>query len=77
MVGATFQPKFSSSPALIYACKSYADFGSTFIRENVVAITSYQAREMLENTSFWASEIQPLLESFYHAINVGNILGIT
>ncbi|MEA5622321.1 hypothetical protein [Nostoc sp. UHCC 0251] len=68
---------FSSSPAVIYTCKSYADFGSTFIRENVVAITSYQAREMLEGTSFWVSDIHPLLESFYRAINVGNILGIT
>ena len=41
----------SSSPAVIYTCKSYADFGSTFIRENVVAITAYEVREMLKRPS--------------------------
>ena len=66
----------SSSPAVIYTCKSYADFGSTLIRENVVAITGYQVREILKRPSFWASELQSLLESFFRAINVGNILGI-
>ncbi|MCC5621091.1 PAS domain S-box protein [Nostoc sp. CHAB 5715] len=66
----------SSSPGVIYTCKSYADFGSTFIRENVVAIRSYQVREMLKGTSFWASELHSLLESFSRTININNILGI-
>ncbi len=65
----------SSSPAVIYTCKIYADFGSTFIRENVVA-RSYQVREMLKITSFWASELHSLLKSLSHTVNIGNILCI-
>ncbi|MCC5646790.1 hypothetical protein LC607_28515 [Nostoc sp. CHAB 5824] len=67
---------FSPSPAVIYTCKSYADFDSTFIRENVVALMGYQAWEMLAIPSFWASKLHPLLGSFYRAINISDILGI-
>ena len=66
----------SSSPAVIYTCKSYADFGSTFIRENVVAIRSYQVWEILKGHSFWACEIHSLLKSFSCTVNIDNILGI-
>ncbi|MCC5598657.1 hypothetical protein [Nostoc favosum] len=66
----------SSSPAVIYTCKSYADFGNTFIRENVVAITGYQVWKMLKSLSFWANELHSLLKSFSPTINIGNILGI-
>lgn len=37
------------------------------IRKNIVVIMRYQAREMLESSSFWASELHSLLESFYRA----------
>ncbi|MBW4425992.1 MAG: hypothetical protein KME50_16460 [Nostoc desertorum CM1-VF14] len=56
----------SFSPAVIYSCKS-STYSSTFIRKNIAAIMRYQAREMLEAYSFWASELHPLLESFYRA----------
>ncbi|WP_196511883.1 hypothetical protein [Nostoc sp. NZL] len=66
----------SPNPAVIYSCKSYRNFGNTFISENIVAITSYQAREILEGLGFWASHLHPVLKSFYRVRNVGNILGI-
>ncbi|MEH2235947.1 PAS domain S-box protein [Nostoc sp.] len=65
----------SSSPAGIHTCKSFGDFNSTFISENVVAITGHQAWEILEDPGFWDSHLHPVLEFFYRAINVGNILG--
>ncbi|MBD2340812.1 PAS domain S-box protein [Calothrix sp. FACHB-156] len=49
----------ASSPAVIYSCKVSGDFGATFISENVKAMMGYEAREFLEDSSFWASRIHP------------------
>ncbi|MDZ8183350.1 MAG: PAS domain S-box protein [Nostoc sp. ChiSLP02] len=49
----------SFSPAVIYTCKIYGDFGITFISENVTTVTGYQARRFVENSNFWATHIHP------------------
>ncbi|HLP90964.1 MAG TPA: PAS domain S-box protein [Nostocaceae cyanobacterium] len=47
----------SSSPATIYAAKTYGDYGTIFISENVTAMMGYTAREFLEDSSFWLNHI--------------------
>ncbi|MBD2204679.1 PAS domain S-box protein [Calothrix sp. FACHB-1219] len=47
----------SSTPAVIYTCKTSGDFGTTFLSENVKTIMGYEAREFLEDSSFWMSHI--------------------
>ncbi|RCJ24825.1 hypothetical protein A6770_04010 [Nostoc minutum NIES-26] len=49
----------SSSPAVIYTAKTFGDFGGTFVSENVNVILGYEAQEMIEDSSFWASHIHP------------------
>lgn len=49
----------SSSPAVIYTAKTEGDFGATFVSENVSAILGYEPREMIADSSFWASHIHP------------------
>jgi len=49
----------SSSPGVIYSCKTSGDYGVTFISENVVTMTGYEAREFLEDPSFWLRHIHP------------------
>ncbi|MFN6472063.1 MAG: PAS domain S-box protein [Nostoc sp. SerVER01] len=49
----------SFSPAVIYTCKTYGDFGATFISENVTTITGYEAQTFVKNSKFWASHIHP------------------
>ncbi len=47
------------NPAVIYTAKPYGDHGVTFISDNVTALLGYEAREVLEDSSFWASRIHP------------------
>ncbi|WP_193197676.1 PAS domain S-box protein [Nostoc sp. MG11] len=49
----------SSSPAVIYTCRSYGDFGGTFVSENVTTMMGYEAREMVDTPGFWASHLHP------------------
>jgi len=49
----------SSSPGVIYTCKASADYPSTFISENIVAMMGYEAREFVEDHSFWLLRIHP------------------
>ncbi|GAB1542363.1 hypothetical protein NUACC21_50370 [Scytonema sp. NUACC21] len=48
-----------STPGVIYSCKPSGDFGTTFISENVTSILGYEAREFLEDSSFWINHIHP------------------
>ncbi len=66
---------FFSSPAVIYTCKSLEDFGSTFMNENVFAITGYQAREAVEYPDFGTSHFYSVLESCDRVSNVYYKLG--
>ncbi|MBE9200237.1 MULTISPECIES: PAS domain S-box protein [unclassified Nodularia (in: cyanobacteria)] len=49
----------SSSPAVIYTTTTTGSLGSTFISENVTAMTGYEAWEIIENSSFWTTRIHP------------------
>ncbi|WP_449658070.1 PAS domain S-box protein [Atlanticothrix silvestris] len=48
-----------SSPAVIYTSKPFGDYGGTFVSENVSTVLGYEAREMIEDSSFWTSNIHP------------------
>ncbi|UKO96251.1 PAS domain S-box protein [Nostoc sp. UHCC 0870] len=49
----------TSSPAIIYACKTSGDFGALFISENVSTLLGYEAAQITEDSSFWISRIHP------------------
>lgn len=49
----------SSSPSVIFSSKPDGDHGATYISENVVNLLGYEAREFLEDSSFWADRIHP------------------
>ncbi|MGB8688407.1 MAG: PAS domain S-box protein, partial [Microcoleus sp.] len=48
-----------SSPAMIYSCKPYGDYGATFMSKNIEAILGYKASEFLSIPGFWANHIHP------------------
>ena len=49
----------SSSSAVIYTAKTSGDYRATFISENVTRMVGYEAREFLENSSFWLNRVHP------------------
>ncbi|MGF1938548.1 MAG: PAS domain S-box protein [Nostoc sp. ChiQUE02] len=50
----------TSSPVVIYSSKKNSgDFSTTFISKNVKAMVGYEAREFLENPSFWLHRVHP------------------
>ncbi|MGB8688343.1 MAG: PAS domain S-box protein, partial [Microcoleus sp.] len=48
-----------SSPAMIYSCKPYGDYGATFMSKNIEAILGYKAATFLSTPGFWANHIHP------------------
>jgi PAS domain S-box-containing protein len=49
----------TSSPAVIYSRKASQDYSTTFVSDNVKTLVGYQAREFLEDASFWKNHIHP------------------
>ncbi|MEG3892861.1 PAS domain S-box protein [Microcoleus sp. Z1_A1] len=49
----------ASSPAMIYSCKPYGDYGATFMSKNIEAILGYKPEEFLSECGFWANHIHP------------------
>ena len=49
----------ASSPAVIFSCKPEGDYGTTFMSENVKDILGYEAREFLQDSSFWSARVHP------------------
>ncbi|MBD2339455.1 PAS domain S-box protein [Calothrix sp. FACHB-156] len=49
----------TSSPVVIYSCKTAGDFGTTFMSENVKKMLGYEAREFLQDSSFWLRHVHP------------------
>ncbi|MEH1767075.1 MAG: PAS domain S-box protein [Nostoc sp.] len=49
----------TSSPVVIYSNKTSEDFGTTFISENVKEMVGYEAREFMNNSSFWLDHVHP------------------
>ncbi|MFE1743884.1 PAS domain-containing protein [Coleofasciculus sp. H7-2] len=53
------QHLLTSSPGIIYSCKASGNYDITFVSENINTVLGYEAREFLEDASFWASHIHP------------------
>ncbi|MEB3830361.1 response regulator [Phormidium sp. CCY1219] len=49
----------AASPAVIFSCKPSENCPVTFMSENVKEVLGYEAREFLENPSFWKGKIYP------------------
>jgi PAS domain S-box-containing protein len=49
----------SSNPAVIYTSKASGDYGATYISGNVTSLTGYEAKDFVENSSFWINHIHP------------------
>ncbi len=56
---ARLQYLISASPAVIYTCQFGGDWTTTFMSENIRDVLGYEARETLENASFWSDRIHP------------------
>ncbi|MBD2043481.1 PAS domain S-box protein [Microcoleus sp. FACHB-672] len=54
-----FRNLLSYSPVVVYSCKASGDFGATFMSENVKEHMGHEARDFLEDSSFWANRIHP------------------
>ena len=48
-----------SSPAVIYTCEYGGNWSANFMTENLSDVLGYEARENLENPTFWADRIHP------------------
>lgn len=53
------QEILSASPAVIYTCRAYGDFGATFITENIKKQLGYTPEDFTQNSSFWSDNIHP------------------
>ncbi|MHC5726391.1 MAG: PAS domain S-box protein, partial [Nostoc sp.] len=49
----------TSSPVVIYSSKTSEDFSTTFISDNIKAMVGYEAREFIEDSSFWLQHVHP------------------
>ncbi|GAB1540878.1 hypothetical protein NUACC21_35470 [Scytonema sp. NUACC21] len=49
----------TGSPAVIFSCKPYGDYGATFISENVTELLGHKSEDFLENSDFWSSHVHP------------------
>lgn len=49
----------AQSPAVIYTCRAYGDFGATFVSENITTLFGYSPQECLENPNFWRDNLHP------------------
>lgn len=49
----------TSSPGVIYTCKTFGNFDTIFVSDNIATITGYEAEEFTENPGFWFSHIHP------------------
>ncbi|WP_017720845.1 PAS domain S-box protein [Kamptonema formosum] len=49
----------STGSTVIYSCNPEGDFGATFISDSCAALLGYEAREFLEESSFWLNHVHP------------------
>jgi len=49
----------SSSSAIIHTCKASGDYRATFVGENVLEMTGYEAQQFLREEDFWSNHIHP------------------
>lgn len=48
-----------SSPVVVYSCVPSGDFPTTFISQNIKALTGYSTNEYLSDRSFWLEHLHP------------------
>lgn len=49
----------SSSPAVIYTCRPYGDFGATFVSGNILNQTGWSPENFTDSSTFWLDHIHP------------------
>ncbi|NJO07713.1 MAG: PAS domain S-box protein [Chloroflexaceae bacterium] len=49
----------SEGPVAIYSCRTYGDYGATFMSENVSTLLGYPPHLFTDESDFWASNIHP------------------
>lgn len=49
----------SSTSAVIYTASCSADYGTTFVGENVTRLSGYRPRQFVEDPGFWIDHIHP------------------
>ncbi len=49
----------SSSPTVIYTARAGGEIGTTYVSENVVALSGYTSQELLNDPGFWLANIHP------------------
>jgi PAS domain S-box-containing protein len=59
MANARLEQLLTSTPAIIYSCKTSGNYAATFVSKNVREQLGYDAWEFLEHSSFWADRIHP------------------
>ena len=77
-IQARLEHLLASTPAVIYSCRAYGDFGSTFVSDNVITLTGYSPEECLANPGFWKDGLHPddaplIQESFNELFEKGHM----
>ncbi len=47
------------SPAIVYVCRAYGDFGATYVSKNITSLFGYTTEECLDNPGWWRENIHP------------------
>ena len=67
----------TSTPVVIYTCKTSSDFGATYISENITEMMGYYPHQFTEDPAFWISGIHPddrkkILAELGHVFETGH-----
>ena len=46
-------------PVAVYTCEAGGDFGTTYISNNITALTGYKPEDFTSNSEFWFSNVHP------------------
>ncbi len=49
----------TSSPVVIYSAQPEDNYGATFVSENVIDQTGYEARQFVADSAFWLNHVHP------------------
>jgi PAS domain S-box-containing protein len=56
---ARFKYLLSSSPNVIYTCKPFGNYATTFISENITTLLGYDPWDFLKHPDFWFTHLHP------------------
>ena len=54
-----FKFLISATPAMIYTCRAFGDYGATFVSDNVRTLLGYDPGQFVDDSFFWANNIHP------------------